>query len=211
MRAVPSRMLPSTVPQNRNGSCKHDAEAAAQVVEVHVFDIDAVDADGALLHVVEAHQERDQGGLARAGVADDGDGLAGFEREADVAQDPVGCGGHFVRRLCRLCSAGRAGTPSLHERCRRTRHGRIHSSRPCGLLRYRGRGDFYFRIEQLEHALARCHGRLQDVVLFAEVLNRAEKSLRVLHERDQHAERHPSARCQDRLDPMACSAPEPDN
>ena len=90
MRAVPSRMLPSTVPENRNGSCKHDAEAAAQFVEAHVFDIDAVDADGSPLHVVEAHQQRDQRSLARAGVPDDGDSLARFKHEANVAQDPVG-------------------------------------------------------------------------------------------------------------------------
>ena len=68
-----------------------DAEAAAQIGEVHVLDIDAVDSDGAFLHVVEAHEQRDDGGFAGAGVADEGDGFAGLDGEADVAQDPVGC------------------------------------------------------------------------------------------------------------------------
>ena len=69
---------------------QHDAEAAAQIVEIHVADVDAVDADRALLHVVEAQQQRDDRGLAGAGVADDGDGLAGFDGEGDVAENPVG-------------------------------------------------------------------------------------------------------------------------
>jgi len=37
--------------------------------------------------------------------------------------------------------------------------------------------------------LARSHGRLQDVVLLAQVLDGPEEALRVLHEGDEHAER----------------------
>ncbi len=43
-------------------------------------------------------------------------------------------------------------------------------------------------VQQLENALAGGHGRLQDVEFFAQVLNGAEEALRVLHERDQHAD-----------------------
>ena len=49
------------------------------------------------------------------------------------------------------------------------------------------------RVEQLEDALGRRHGALQDVVLLAEVLNRPEESQAVLQERHQHAERQSAA------------------
>ena len=41
---------------------------------------------------------------------------------------------------------------------------------------------------KLEDAFGGGHGRLQDVEFFAQVLNRPEEALRVLHERDQHAD-----------------------
>ena len=72
---------------------QHHAEAAAQLGEVHLLDVHAIDADRAFLHVVEAQQQRDDRGLARAGVADDGDGFAGLDGEGDIAQNPVGLGG----------------------------------------------------------------------------------------------------------------------
>ncbi len=50
-------------------------------------------------------------------------------------------------------------------------------------------GDLRRSIEQLENAFAGGHGGLQDVVFVAEVLNRAEKTLRVAHEGDQDAQR----------------------
>ena len=67
-----------------------DAEAAAQVGEIHFFHIDAVDADRAFLHIVETQQQRDERGLAGAGVADDGYGFSGLDGEGYVAEDPVG-------------------------------------------------------------------------------------------------------------------------
>ena len=59
---------------------QHHAEAAAQVGEIHVFHVDAVDSDRAFLHIVETQQQRDQRGLAGARVADDGHGFAGLDR-----------------------------------------------------------------------------------------------------------------------------------
>ena len=56
-----------------------------------------------------------------------------------------------------------------------------------GVFGDRGRSDLGRRVEQLENALARRHGRLQDVVLFAEVLNGPEEALGILNEGDQHA------------------------
>ena len=67
-----------------------DAEAAAQVDEVHLLDVDAIDSDRAFLDVVEAEEQGNQRGLACAGVADDGDGFSGLDGEGDVAEDPVG-------------------------------------------------------------------------------------------------------------------------
>ena len=56
-------------------------------------------------------------------------------------------------------------------------------SRGCG-----GRDNFRLRIEQLEDALAGGHRGLQNVVLVAQVLDGPEEALRILDERDQHAE-----------------------
>ena len=58
-------------------------------VHVELADVDAVEQNLAALDFVEAQQELNRGGLAGAGVADDGDGLAGLDVEGDVAQDPV--------------------------------------------------------------------------------------------------------------------------
>ena len=68
---------------------QHHAVAPPQFGQVHVADVDAVDANRALLHVVEAQQQRDDGGLARAGVADDRDRVARIDGERNIAQHPV--------------------------------------------------------------------------------------------------------------------------
>jgi len=67
---------------------RHDTEAAAKQVEVLIADIDAVDEHGAGLDIVKAHHERGDGGLAGAGVADDGGGLVGRDGEGDAAENP---------------------------------------------------------------------------------------------------------------------------
>ena len=46
MRSVPRRMLPPIVPEKRKAILKDDAEAAAEIGKVHIFDVDAVDASG---------------------------------------------------------------------------------------------------------------------------------------------------------------------
>ena len=66
---------------------------------------------------------------------------------------------------------------------------KLNPSRSLRPFRDRRRRDVNLCIQQLEHALARRHRRLQDVVLLAQILNRTEEPLRILHERDQHAER----------------------
>ena len=68
---------------------QHHAVAPPQIAQVHVANIDAIDADGALLHIIETQQQRDDRGLARAGVADDRDRLARLDGERHIAQHPV--------------------------------------------------------------------------------------------------------------------------
>jgi hypothetical protein len=61
-------------------------------------------------------------------------------------------------------------------------------ARPVRSFRYRRLSSFSWRIQQLEHSLSGCHRRLQNVVLLAQILNRTEKPLRVLHKCNQHAQ-----------------------
>ncbi len=94
------------MPVNRNGSCKHDAEQAAQILQIHFADVDAVEQDLAALNVVKAQQKLNDRGLARAGVADDRERLAGLDAEGNVAQNPI-----FVLG----CRAAVIGEPDIAE------------------------------------------------------------------------------------------------
>ena len=51
---------------------ENDAEQAAQVLKIDFADVDSVEKDLAALNIVEAEQQRNECGLAGAGVADDG-------------------------------------------------------------------------------------------------------------------------------------------
>ena len=153
---------------------QHDAELAAQVLHVQFANVDAVEQNLAALDFVKAQQELDRGGFAGAGVADDGDGLPRLDVEGDVAQHPV-----FVAWDCR-------------RRCRRTRHcgiqfRRAYLAEPAPAVVGSGRQRL---VEELEDAFGSGHGRLQDIEFFAQVLNGLEEALRVLHEGDEHADRH---------------------
>ena len=55
---------------------------------VRVADIDSIDKDLAALDVIEAHHECGDGGLACAGMADDGGGGVGLDRKTDIAENP---------------------------------------------------------------------------------------------------------------------------
>ena len=113
-------------------------------------------------------------------MADDGHCFSRFDSERSIAENPVGnevrCGmarNILFRRLA-------IGEPDVVEL---DAAGALRAFRGCG-------GDnFHGSIEQLEDAFAGGHGRLQNVVLLAEVHDWAKKTLRVLHERDQHAQR----------------------
>ena len=60
------------------------AVVAAEGMAGHVADVGAVHADGALIDIIEAHQEVDKGGLAAAGRTDDGDLLTGLCVQMEV-------------------------------------------------------------------------------------------------------------------------------
>src|SRR5258708_29681200 len=131
-------------------------------------------------------------GFSGAGVSHDGYGYARFELKAQEARHPVGfpdtrfpldrTGGDarprtalavslslllaiLVRRDCPV------GEPNVVE---------FNPAWSVGDSRDRSFVDFNFGIEELENALGRRHRRLQNVVLFAQILNRPEETLRVL-------------------------------
>ncbi len=59
---------------------QHHAGARADVVATQLGDVLTVEQDAPSVELVEAHDEVDQGGLARSGGSDDGDGLPGSTR-----------------------------------------------------------------------------------------------------------------------------------
>ena len=59
------------------GVLGHDADLAAQGVKLHLGDIGVVDQDATRQGVIEARQQLGEGGLAGAGLADDGHELTG--------------------------------------------------------------------------------------------------------------------------------------
>src|ERR1043166_796455 len=142
-----------------------DSKVPPQIIEREFANGDAANADRAALDVVEAEQETGEGGLARSGVAHDGDRLAGINAETDVTQDPV-----FVL-VCEPDVLELDGQRALWKRA--------------GIGR---RGDARRGIEQTEDAFARRHRRLKDVVFFAEVLDGTEEAQPVLKKGNQHAE-----------------------
>jgi hypothetical protein len=69
---------------------ENQADVAAQVVEVELAHVDAVEQHAAGGRVEEARDQAHQHALARAGRAEDGHALAGFHVEVDVAHDGLG-------------------------------------------------------------------------------------------------------------------------
>src|SRR5260370_5484954 len=141
------------------GVVKNDAEKAAQVLEIDFADVNAVEQDLAALNVVEAKEERDERGFAGAGVADNGEGLAGLDAEGDIAEDPIvfariGNGAITEPDVAKFDFA--AGIFEAN-----------------GVGRRRNVGGL---IEQLENALGGGHGGLHDVEFFAAVLDGAAEA-----------------------------------
>ena len=165
----------------------------AERVEVLTSDVDAVDEDLAALDIVEAHHECGDGGLAGAGVADDGGGFVGVDGEGDTAENPLdvlergsrGLGGGSGRREIRLLGFGESliREPDILELDAAV----VGAGGGWG-DDFRGRDDGGALVEQFEDALGGGHGGLQDVVLVGELHDGAEEALRVLDKGDEHAE-----------------------
>ena len=68
---------------------EHDRDCVSQVGQREVADVDAVDGDGALVHVVEAHQQASERGLSATGGADHGDRRARRNVQIEVAKHLV--------------------------------------------------------------------------------------------------------------------------
>src|SRR5215212_419361 len=69
------------------------ADGGPQALQLQVADVDAVDPDVALADVVDPGDQHGRGRLAGPRRADQGDQLAGADREADVVQDRLAGGG----------------------------------------------------------------------------------------------------------------------
>jgi len=71
------------------GLLEHDAELPAHARLRDVLHVDAVDPHGALLHVVEAHEQRENRRLAAPRGADQRDRLAGLDVDVEVVEDDL--------------------------------------------------------------------------------------------------------------------------
>ena len=70
----------------QEGLLRHHAVLGAQMSEVDILDVVAIDADGAFGGGVQALQQGREGGLARAAAADNADHGAGGNLQTDIAQ-----------------------------------------------------------------------------------------------------------------------------
>src|SRR2546426_1346466 len=173
---VDARRAETDVGFNRSGEkkriLKDDAELTPQILEIDGANVLAVEKDLAALNIVETKKQGNQRGLARAGVADDGERLAGLNTERDITQYPI-----LVRRLGNIAVA----EPDIAE-----------FDFAAGLderdgVGVRLNGDRL--VKELEDALRGGHGGLQDIEFFAQVLDGAEEALRVHGEGREDAER----------------------
>ena len=128
---------------------RDDADAPAQRGEVDAVDALAVDADGARLDVVEAEDELQHRALAGAARADEGDRLAGRDREIEVRQ----------RRVLGARRIAERDVLELHRRAGRAGRER---------RRRRRRDDRRLQLEQLDQPLGRAGGAKQVAVHLGE-------------------------------------------
>jgi len=144
------------------------AQALAVGREVVGADVHAVDQDRARRGVVEAGDELDEGGLARAGLAHQGDRLAWRHVQGDVVQ------GRAVRAL-----VGEGDVAELHLAPQPSGHGD-------GVLGWfdRARGA-----EQVADPAQAHAGLLVAVEDTGELLDRAEEQVQVEQERQEDARR----------------------
>ena len=149
-----------------------DGEVLAESGQVVLAQVDAVQKNLSGGHIVEAHHQAGEGGFSGAGVADDGDGLAGLDSEGNIFENPfdagkhLRCGWRFFKSLVdgglllfRECLIGEPDVAKLNSVAAIAGEGRG------------GRDNLRLGIQEFKYALAGGHGRLQDVVLVAHVLD----------------------------------------
>src|SRR6266446_1825183 len=150
---------------------EHDAELPAQILQIDGSNVLAVEKNLAALNIVKAQEQGNQGGLAGAGMSDDGEGLPGLDAEGYIAQNPIFVGGLRSVAIAEPDVAKFDLTERMIERdgvgIRFNQHGFI---------------------QKLEDALGSRHRGLQDVEFLAEILDRPEKTLRKHREGGQNAE-----------------------
>src|SRR6185437_2094052 len=144
---------------------QHDAEALAELAQVPLAQVQAVEKDAALLDVIEAQEEAGDGGLAGARMPDNRQARAGLGDEADVAQDPI------------LALVGEPDVVELDA-----------ASRGEGRTRNRRGLEGDGSVEQFENALGAGHRGLQVVVLIAQILDGAEEALNILDKGEDNAD-----------------------
>ena len=148
---------------------RHHREAPPQLRALDGPDVAPVDQDRAAADLVEAQQERCDGGLAGARRADDRDLLAALHVEAHAAQH--GLPGAILE-------AHVVEADDDVARHRRTRRRHVDDRRRVGFV----------DVEQAEDALRRRERLLHDGVLRREVTDRHEEALDVVVERDDGAD-----------------------
>ncbi len=116
--------------------------------------------DGAVVDIVEAHQQLDHGGLAGAGRTDDGDLLAGFGVEREVVDDDL------IRVVTEV------DILEIHPPGRWSRTGTESTDI----------GRFLGFSQELEHTLGRGHGLLEDVGDIGDLGDRLGEGAHVLDE-----------------------------
>ena len=162
-------MLSPIVPLNRNASCGtmpicERSERARDVAQVV-----AVDEHAAVGRVVEARDELGERRLARAGRADEGDGLAGRHDQRR-------------RRRARASARPRCGSGTRRPRS-------AISPRMRGEVARVGRVDeLGLLVEQLEDLVERRHAGLVGRVDLRELADRVEEAVERGDEADEHAD-----------------------
>ncbi len=115
-------------------------------------------------------------------MAHDGGGLVGLDGEGDAAQDPLDregfeVGGRGLRDGGEVFGReALIGEPDVAELDAALPAGVLCSGLGAGVDAV-WRNDFGLGVQELEDAFARGHGGLQDVVLFAQVLDGTEEAL----------------------------------
>lgn len=164
---VPQADVGGDIPGEQEYILLHLADGAADLLPAHVPDVRIVDPDGTLLNIIVAADQVQDGALSGAGGADEGDGLAGCDFEADILQHPVfllpGIGEPDVVKGDLSADFGK------DDRILFLRNGRL-------------------RVEQGEDLLRGGDGALQRGELLRQLLNRLEEGIDILQEDVQRAD-----------------------